>query len=51
MQYTIKIILSEEENNSLITILEDKSISEVTYLTSAILEKLTKDLAKYKQFC
>jgi len=51
MQYTIKIILTEEENNSLNTILEDKNMSEKTYFAKAILKKLTKDLAKYKQFC
>ena len=51
MQYTIKIILTEEESNSLTTILEDKNMSEKTYFAKAILEKLTKDLAKYKQFC
>jgi len=47
----LNINLKEEDLNNLTTILEEKNISEEEFFRQAILEKLNKEIARYKVFC
>jgi len=51
LKYTVKSFLNQEDYNNLITILEDKDMSEAEYIRIAIQSKLKEDLKIYRLLC